>query len=127
MKCYIPVIPPRGGEVRRASQLVSSVTAQFMLNVKLSVFGDGRALITIHFRSDDPIQVHRAELCEAALWDAMMAEGFPPYRASIDQMRRLTDAQPELFALVAQLKSVLDPYDIIAPGRYCPLSEGMDR
>ena len=86
--------------------------------MKLSFFGDGRTLITIHFRSDDPEQVRRAELCERALWDEMVATGFPPYRASIDQMRRLVELQPDLFDLVARLKSVLDPNSIISPGRY---------
>ena len=124
MKCYIPVIPPRGPYARRAAEIVSSISAQFDLNVKLSIFGDGRALITIHFRSDDEEQVRRAEQCEAALWDAMVAAGFPPYRASIDQMGRLADLQLDLFDLVADLKSVLDPNGIISPGRYSKIRAG---
>lgn len=121
MKCYIPVIPFRGPYVRRAVGIVSAVGSRLDLNVKFSIFGDGRTLITIHFRSDDPEQVLRAERCERLLWDEMVAAGFPPYRVSIDQMQRLVELQPGYFALVAQLKSVLDPNQIIAPGRYSPL------
>jgi 4-cresol dehydrogenase (hydroxylating) len=90
-------------------------------NVKLSFFGDGRTLITIHFRTDDPDQVARAGRCERLLWDEMVAAGYPPYRVSIDQMERLVASRPEFFALVADLKAALDPHDIIAPGRYAPL------
>ncbi len=118
MKCYIPVVPPRGRHARRAARIVAVVRAKFDVNVRLSFFGDGRTLITIHFRSDVPEQVRRAELCERALWDAMVEAGFPPYRASIDQMQRLVELQPGFFDLVARLKSELDPAGILAPGRY---------
>src|SRR5712692_3417725 len=124
MKCSIPVIPPRGEYVRRAARIVAAVRIHYALQVKLSVFGDGRALITIHFRSDDAEQVQRAQQCEAALWQAMAEAGFPPYRVSIDQMQRLFTLQPEFFELVAQVKAVFDPNGILAPGRYSPLSTG---
>jgi 4-cresol dehydrogenase (hydroxylating) len=121
MKCYIPVIPPRGKYVRQAVDIVSSIRKQFNLNVKLSIFGDGRALITIHFRSDNPEQVRCAELCESSLWAAMTDAGFPPYRVGIDQMQRLIELQPAFFDIVAQLKTTFDPNSIISPGRYSPL------
>ena len=54
----------------------------------------------------------------------MVAAGFPPYRASIDQMGRLADLQLDLFDLVADLKSVLDPNGIISPGRYSKIRAG---
>ena len=120
MKSIIPVVPHRGTYARRVADIVSAAAQQSDLNVKLSLFGDGRTLITIHFRSDDPAQVSRAEQCERALWNDITAAGFPPYRASIDQMQRLVALHPERFALVAQLKAVLDPNDIISPGRYAP-------
>ena len=61
MKCYIGVVPLRGESVRRAARIASAAEAQCGTNVKLSVFGDGRTLITIHFRADDAAQVARAE------------------------------------------------------------------
>lgn len=118
MKCCIPVIPPSGAYARRAAEIVSKARAGSGVDVKLSIFGDGRTLATIHFRSDDPEQVRRAERCEQALWDALAEAGFPPYRASIDQMQRLVGSRPGFFDLVGRLKSVLDPNSIISPGRY---------
>ena len=118
MKCCIPVVPYRGEHARRAATIARAAGREFATNVKLSFFGDGRTLITIHFRADDPAEVARAEACERALWDRLAAEGFPPYRASIDQMDRLADLDPATFRLVRQLKSTLDPQGVIAPGRY---------
>jgi len=121
MKCYIPIVPTNGVAARRAASIVARLGAKHGLNIKISFFGDGRTLITIHFRSDDPEQVRRATAGEAALWDQMIAAGFPPYRVSIDQMERLMATQPVFFSLIKQLKATLDPSGIIAPGRYCPI------
>jgi 4-cresol dehydrogenase (hydroxylating) len=118
MKCYVGLVPPSGRYARRAADVVAALRDEFALNVKVSFFGDGRSLVTIHFRADDRMQVERAARCEATMWNRMVSAGFPPYRASIDQMERLVDLQPETFELVGQLKSVLDPHSIIAPGRY---------
>jgi 4-cresol dehydrogenase (hydroxylating) len=118
MKCCIPVIPPSGACARRVAEIVAKTRAHSGVDVKLSFFGDGRTLVTIHFRSDDEDQVRRAEVCEQAIWDALLDAGFPPYRASIDQMQRLVRSRPEFFALVARLESVLDPNGILAPARY---------
>lgn len=122
MKSCLPVVPPRGRYARLAAGIVAAQGAAFGLNVKLSFFGDGRVLITIHFRLDDPDQVRRAEDCERALWDALIAAGFPPYRVGIDQMSRLPGLEPAFFELVARLKSALDPRHVLSPGRYCPVA-----
>jgi 4-cresol dehydrogenase (hydroxylating) len=120
MKCYIPVVPFSARHARRAAEIVRDIGARFGLDVKLSLFGDARALTTIHFRSDVPEQVARAEQVEAAIWDEMVAAGYLPYRASIDQMDRLSALRPAFFALVGRLKAALDPNGIISPGRYGP-------
>lgn len=119
MKCCIPVVPTRPAEVRRAATLVAEAGAKFGMNIKPSFYADGRVLITMHFRTDEPAQVRRAEACEVWLWNALVEAGFLPYRASIDQMPRLTALRPAFFELVRDLKDALDPNGIIAPGRYC--------
>lgn len=119
MKSFVGIVPPLGQHARKAADLVGQVRDRFKLNIKPSFFGDGRFLTTIHFVNTDPQQVAAAEKAEAAIWDEMIAAGYMPYRASIDQMDRLMVARPEFFALISQLKSLFDPNGIIAPGRYC--------
>jgi hypothetical protein len=41
---------------------------------------------------------------------------------AIDQMARLVALDPEFFAIVGRIKSVLDQKGIIAPGRYSRIS-----
>jgi hypothetical protein len=41
---------------------------------------------------------------------------------AIDQMARLMALDPEFFAMVERIKSVLDPNGIIAPARYSPMA-----
>lgn len=120
MKSYVGIVPPLPEHVRNAADLVAAVRRRFLLNIKPSFFGDGRCLVTIHFKSTDPAQVAAAEQAELALWEQMTTAGYMPYRASVDQMQRLIDVRPEFFSLVSRIKSVLDPNHIIAPGRYCP-------
>jgi 4-cresol dehydrogenase (hydroxylating) flavoprotein subunit len=121
MKAYIPVIPFNGSSTTRANAIVDQLQESLNLNIKLSFFGDGRALITIHFRKDEPDQIRRAEAAEAKLWDNMIEAGFMPYRAAINQMERLVALRPTFFESVRQLKRALDPNNIIAPGRYSSL------
>ncbi len=120
MRCYVPIVPVEGKHARLAADIVAILGARFDLNVKLSLGGEGRGLITIHFRTDDEDEVKRAHACEAALWDEMMKAGFVSYRAAIEQMDRLVQSRPRFFDLVEDLKKALDPKGIIAPGRYCP-------
>jgi 4-cresol dehydrogenase (hydroxylating) len=119
MKCCIPVVPTRPKDVRHAAELVARAREMFGMNIKPSFYGDGRTLITMHFRTDEQAQIVQAEACEAWLWNAMAEAGFFPYRASIEQMPRLRALRPELFDLVGELKAALDPNGIVSPGRYC--------
>ena len=57
-----------------------------------------------------------------------MAEaGYFPYRVNIGQMPELLELRPQFFRLVSRIKEVLDPNNIIAPGRYCPLAKSNNR
>jgi 4-cresol dehydrogenase (hydroxylating) len=120
MKSYVGIIPPQPQHVRRAADLIAAIRRDSNLNIKPSFFGDGRCLITVHFLKTDASQVSMAEEAEAAIWEQMTSARYLPYRASVDQMTRLVESRPEFFSLVSQIKSVLDPNHIIAPGRYCP-------
>lgn len=122
MKCCVPVVPFAGECVADAAARIDRVRCATVPNMKASFFGDGRTLVTIHFRSDDAAEVARAEQAEAALWDTLIAGGYHPYRLAIDQMARAVAARPEYFELVARIKDVLDPAGTIAPGRYSVVS-----
>ncbi|MDF0644725.1 MAG: hypothetical protein P0111_11880 [Nitrospira sp.] len=127
MKSCIPIIQLSGYNARKVVNIVDSARRKYALNLNTSFFGDGRTLITIHFRTDDTRETECAQDAELHIWNDLVSEGFPPYRVSIDQMDRLMRLYPQPFALAAQLKSVLDPNDVIAPGRYCKVGAYTNR
>ncbi|BCM88360.1 4-cresol dehydrogenase [hydroxylating] flavoprotein subunit [Abditibacteriota bacterium] len=120
MKCCIPLVPTCGADARLVAKAVSSVRQRWTPNIKVSFYGDGRTLITIHFDRRNKKQIEHAEMAEADLWNQMETLGYPPYRAAIDQMERLVEQRPQFFDLARMLKMSLDPQGIISPGRYCP-------
>jgi hypothetical protein len=120
-KTYMAVVPPLGEHFRKAADIIAGIREKFKVNIKPSFFGDGRFLTTIHFVSSDPKQVTLAEQAEIAMWNGLTQAGYMPYRLSIDQMERAILLKPDVFDLIAQIKTLYDPNDIISPGRYCPV------
>lgn len=118
MKSCVFTTSLNGENARRAADVVNAVRVRSGLNIKLSFFGDGRTLVTVHFHSGEPEQVARAEDANMAIWDGLVACGFVPYRVGIDAMERLVDLRPGQFRMIARLKAAMDPNGIIAPGRY---------
>ena len=47
-----------------------------------------------------------------------MEQGYPPYRVGIDSMHHVVKEDDPFWQTVRDLKQVLDPNHIIAPGRY---------
>lgn len=118
MKSYLPVIPISGADMNRAVKLIDEVSREFGFPLQLSCDLNGRGILTVNFRRDNPTQTQHAHECVQELGKRMITAGFPPHRMSIDQMVWFAEVNPEAAELVAQLKSVLDPNGIIAPGRY---------
>src|SRR5690348_15707361 len=72
--------------------------------------------IPLVFRRDDSpeTETHRA------LLEGGRSEGFLPYRMAIDAMDWVIRPETPFWQLVGKIKSVFDPNEIIAPGRYAP-------
>ncbi len=68
------------------------------------------AIITLHFENESDTPINEAL---GHLTKVLIAKGFPPYRAGIDQMEHI-----HLPSINQELKNFFDPLDLIAPGRY---------
>ena len=78
------------------------------------------AVLTVAYDRADPAETARARDCHRAVFDAVMAAGYLPYRVGIESMASL-DPYNDVFWLVsARIKAALDPQGVIAPGRYEP-------
>lgn len=118
MKAYLPIIPANGEDMVRAIELIDEVSIEYRFPLQLQCDMYGRGLLTVNFHRGDPEQTSRADACFHGLAERLIEAGLPPHRLSIDQMHLWPDMQPGLADLVEKLQLVLDPNDIIAPGRY---------
>jgi 4-cresol dehydrogenase (hydroxylating) flavoprotein subunit len=76
------------------------------------------AVTNLLFQRDDPGASEKAHACAKALHDLILARGLSVYRARSDMMEAVANPQDPYWQTVRELKRVLDPNNVIAPGRY---------
>ena len=75
--------------------------------------------IPIIFRKDDPSSVLRAKSCYRALVRMGLRKNMPVYRIGVEYMNEIyPPAQSGFSQCLRKIQEVLDPNNIIAPGRY---------
>lgn len=119
-----PVIPMTGWDALKAARLVEPIFARHgfeplitftMINERAMI-----AILSVAFDKDDADECGRAAACYHALMHALMDEGYPPYRVSLEGMTNLQRGSEVFWEVTQQIKRSLDPENIIAPGRYIP-------
>jgi len=76
------------------------------------------AVASLAFDRIQPDQVERAHACASALLTLIHSEKLEVYRARADMMGEVVSSDSEYWQVVRNLKQVLDPDNIISPGRY---------
>lgn len=75
-------------------------------------------LLGIFFDQEDVDEKARAFALFNDLADTTKAAGYKPYRLGINSMDRFLEEVPELGAFFTGIKSIVDPANILAPGKY---------
>ncbi|MDB5953017.1 MAG: FAD-linked oxidase [Massilia sp.] len=123
-----PILPMRGADVLALHALAAPIFARhgFDLFVTFSMINERSlgGVLTVAYDKEDPAEVERAKRCYRALFDAVMAAGYLPYRVGIQSMAELDPHGDVFWQVVGRIKSALDPDGIIAPGRYEPAQAG---
>jgi 4-cresol dehydrogenase (hydroxylating) len=119
---FAPVLPCVGTEVeaylsacRRcfASFGFDFYVAMLMLNPRAVI-----CLMSIMYDADDAAEAMRAESLLSTLIADMQVANYEPYRAGLLAWTKMGAAAPGATEVNNRLKSVLDPSDVLAPGRY---------
>lgn len=118
-----PALPMDGAFVARALARLQEVASrhgheQLYVTVNTETASSMVAVMNIVFDRRSARAVAQAHACADALLQEIHTLGLEVYRARADMMPELTARQPSHWAMLAQLKSVLDPDGVIAPGRY---------
>lgn len=119
-----PILPSTGEAARNLMDQVNPVFSKYGFEplVTLSLITE-RAMVSvmsISYNKEDPVEAQNAQNCYSELFDALMSSGFVPYRSSIHSMHRLAEGSEIFWDVNRNIKQVLDPQGIIAPGRYQP-------
>ena len=117
-----PVVPLDGSDVVRATSLMHETIARsgFEPQIGMSIVSPRalHAFASIVYDRDTPGDDERALRAHAALLDALIAEGFFPYRLALPAMDALPAPRDDYGTLMQTLKRALDPNDVLALGRY---------
>jgi len=118
----VPMLPLEGGAARETVNLTEQFFAKhgFSPHITLNII-DTRALeavISLIFDRREARQVEQAHACVEQLQAQLIARGFIPYRVGIQSMHQIVDETDPYWRTVRDLKTVLDPHNVISPGRY---------
>jgi amino acid adenylation domain-containing protein len=126
--CAAPSIPFDGQAVVACARIIEeeSLKASFEPNISLVCVNARQidVIALIVYDRDTPGEDERAMACHDAMVRRLVAEGFVPYRLGVQSMSALPPAEGAYDRLVGSIKDLLDPDEILAPGRYIPPRSG---
>jgi hypothetical protein len=121
---YAPLVDANAGCVRKYAEMVNALMPTFRMEPLITLSSVSErcfsSTVPILFDAQCADDRGRAKECHSRLLEHGKGLGFLPYRLDVDSMEWLMQQAPEHWALVAKLKSALDPAEIISPGRYAP-------
>jgi len=118
----LPIIPAAGNTVR---EVVSDTRDTFArhgfeaaITVNLMSTKAMEGVVSLAFDRRDHERTKKAHACIQEMEARYMEQGYPPYRVGINSMHHVVREDDPFWQTVRDLKQVLDPNNIIAPGRY---------
>lgn len=117
-----PALPMDGLAVVAVVDGMKAVAARFghdlYITLNIETTTSFVAVANLLFDRADAGAVENAQRCALALREYLRSKGLEVYRARADMMEDIVDAQDPYWRTVWSLKSVFDPDNLIAPGRY---------
>jgi len=117
-----PALPMDGAAVVGVVDGMKSVAAGFghelYVTLNIETTTSLVAVANLLFDRSDAVAVGNARACAKALWEYLRSRGLEVYRARADMMEDIVDSRDPFWRTVWGLKSVFDPDNLIAPGRY---------
>lgn len=118
----LPIIPASGETVLEVVRDTRDHFAHHGFEAAITVnLMDTKAMegvVSLAFDRRDAAHTAKAHACIQEMEARYMAQGYPPYRVGINSMHHVVSESDPFWRTVRDLKKVLDPNGIIAPGRY---------
>lgn len=117
-----PALPMNGRFVAEVVAAMSDLTVQcglqLFVTINIETENSLVAVANLLFDRASAAETSRAQDCAERLHAYIRSLRLEVYRARVDMMPGIVDAGSPYWQTVAQLKRVLDPDGVIAPGRY---------
>lgn len=117
-----PALPMQGAFVQSLEAELRNEAARFghtlYITLNIETATSMVAVVNLLFDKSVPAEVEQANECAQALHALIRRHGLEVYRARADMMASIVDPDSSYWRTVRELKRVLDPDGVIAPGRY---------
>ena len=117
-----PVVPFEGRHILRAIAIVNETARQFQFEPQIAFISPSERAVylfpSIVYDRLVPGEDERAMACHNRMLEAMIQEGYTPYRLGVHSMTTLSAVADGYDRVVGRIKNLLDPFQILAPGRY---------
>ena len=117
-----PSVPFKGKQIRAALSIIKEITQKhkFEPNLGLQCVTERSidVTVTIIYDRDVPGEDERAMACHDEMMEKLTLFGYIPYRLSTQSMNSLPTPRDDYGKFLRQIKTALDPNNILAPGRY---------
>ncbi|MEE9369058.1 MAG: FAD-binding protein [Pontiella sp.] len=118
----LPILPACGETVLEVMTDTREIFARYGFEAAITVnLMDTKAMegvVSLAFDRRNAEQTQAAQDCIQEMEARYVEQGFPPYRVGINSMHQVVHEDDSFWRTVRDLKKVLDPNNIIAPGRY---------
>jgi 4-cresol dehydrogenase (hydroxylating) len=118
----LPILPAHGPTVldvvRDTRDTFARHGFEAAMTVNLMSAKSLEGVVSLAFDRRNAAQAEKARACIREMEARYMEQGYPPYRVGINSMQHVVSEDDSFWRTVRDLKQVLDPNGIIAPGRY---------
>ncbi|RKX34975.1 MAG: hypothetical protein DRP64_19640 [Verrucomicrobia bacterium] len=118
----LPIVPAFGETVLEVTHDIRETFTRHGFEAGITVnLLDAKAMegvVSLAFDRRNKEQAKAAHACIQEMEARYMEQGYPPYRVGINSMHHVVHEDDPFWRTVHDLKQVLDPNNIIAPGRY---------
>ncbi|MBD1390583.1 FAD-binding oxidoreductase [Neiella sp. HB171785] len=121
---YAPLVPTKADHMRAFVNMVRDVCPQYGIEPLITLtnlrFDLTDSTIPILFNAADSEATEQAKACLDELVEKGLSQGCVPYRLNVEQQNKMLDPAQTCWQISKAIKQVMDPNNVIAPGRYQP-------
>lgn len=119
---FTPLIPLKQADIQQAITVIKPILIKHGMETAMTITSLSNYVfdltIPLLFDAKNNLEVNNAHCCYEAMFKACQNLGYLPYRMPTEFMSLITTPNNTCNQFAQQIKNVIDPTQIISPGRY---------